>query len=131
MKVFFSMNAIDSCCLGKATYFYSSFYKKDASFDYPEGIEEDFDKFRAFLKEEARVVQKIKKEWPNKMKEKITISAIPITAELCSCNILDNSSFDSIMLPTIEFIYKLNNQFWNTKYAHFLDRDFSYLYPNY
>ncbi len=130
MSFFYPSNSYDDCCLGEATHFYS--INKESKFEFADDLEKRQEHLKKFLKQNSKKIQLIKKNWGqnNLLNERVSIYATPITAEFCSCKILDEKHFDNVYLPFGEI--RLNPGFWNSEFASYLkNRDFSNMYPNY
>jgi hypothetical protein len=123
LSLFYTSNAYDDCCLGKKSNFYT--FTTESKFEFAEGFEKKQEILREFLKSNEKKFQTIKKQWKNGRKETVTISAVSIKAKICSCKISDNKRYDfeSVTLPQSDF--ELNNEFWKTKNARHLEKDYS------
>jgi hypothetical protein len=123
LSLFYTSNAYDDCCFGKKSNFYT--FTTESKFEFVEGFEKKQEILREFLKSNEKKFQTIKKQWKNGRKETVTISAVSIKAKICSCKISDNKRYDfeSVTLPQSDF--ELNNEFWKTKNARHLEKDYS------
>lgn len=124
LKLFYSSNSYEDCCIGKESWFYT--FNEQSKFEFADGFDEKQKELREFLKANSSVVQVIRKQhrWNKLLNEKITISATPIKAKLCNCQIKENRYFESVFLPTSDF--QLNPNFWNSENATYVtDRDYS------
>lgn len=123
LSLFYTSNAYDDCCLGKTSNFYT--FTTESKFEFTEEFDKKQEILREFLKSNAQKIQTIKKQWQNGRKETVTISAVSIKAKMCSCKISDNKRYDfeSVTLPLSDF--ELNNEFWKTKNARYLGKDYS------
>ncbi len=124
LKLFYSSDAYEDCCKGQGTTFYT--FTSESEFLFKEDFEKIQEDLKIFLKKNSKKIQTIKKKWNNGFKEKITISATPINAILCNCEIKDKIHFQSVFLPTTEF--KLNLKFWEKEISRHLITDYSNLH---
>lgn len=124
LKLFYSSNSYDDCCIGKESWFYT--FNEHSKFEFTDEFDEKQKEFREFLKANSKVIQVIrkKKKWNSLLNEKVTISAIPIKAKLCNCQLKEDRYFESVFLPTSDF--ELNHKFWiSEKATKVTDRDYS------
>lgn len=123
LKLFYTSNSYDDCCLGKTSNFYS--FNDKSEFEFAEGFEKKQEVFSDFLKSNSRKIQTIKKEWENGQKQTVTISAVPVKTKICSCKISDAKgyNFESVALPLSDF--ELDNEFWKNKKADYINTDYS------
>ncbi len=125
LNLFYTSNAYDDCCMGKASNFYT--FTTESKFEFTKEFENKQKIFREFLKSNAKKIQTIKKKWENGRNETVTISAIPIKTKICNCKILDKKknyyNFESVSLPISDF--ELNNEFWKSKNASYIINDYS------
>ncbi len=130
LKLFYSSNSYDDCCIGKESLFYS--FTEHSKFEFTDKFGKKQKELRQFLKNHSKVIQVIKKrnKWNKLLNEKVTISATAITAELCNCKIKEDRHFESVFLPTSDF--KLNLKFWESENAIYItNRDYSGLRVDY
>lgn len=124
LKLFYSSNSYDDCCIGKESWFYT--FNEHSKFEFNDEFDEKQKELREFLKTNSRVIQVIRKKnkWNSLLNEKVTISATPIKAKLCNCQIKEDRYFESVFLPASDF--ELNPKFWNSENADSVaERDYS------
>jgi len=123
LSLLYTSNAYNDCCIGKTSNFYT--FTAESKFEFTEEFEKKQKTLREFLKSNSKKIQTIKKQWKNGRKETVTISAVSIKSKVCNCKISDNNRyhFESVTLPLSDF--ELNNEFWKTENARYLEKDYS------
>ena len=123
LELFYTSNSYDECCTGEPSRFYT--FTTESKVEFTKEFSEKQEKLRNFLEKNKRKIQTIDKKWEVGLKEDVTIYAVPIKANLCSCKVLEDKQFESVFLPKSNF--KLNSEFWQTEISKNITMDYSLL----
>ena len=121
---FYTSDQLETCCSGKPSLMFA--YTTESKFEYKDGYLEDLESLRKLVKQNRRIIQKIKKSWSNNYKEEVRVYATPINGNLCACEMIDdwsNSYEGNVFLANDGF--KINNAFWSKEMKMLIREDFS------